>query len=252
MAAATHPGLVRSHNEDAMAADAQSGFAVLADGMGGYNAGEVASRIAVNRVSSSLKAAVDQKHRGQVDDTAAERLLALHIAEANAAVYEAAHSHTEYSGMGTTLVVAFWYGDRMAVGHVGDSRLYRLREGSLAQLTRDHSLAQEQIDDGVLSPAQARYSSQRNVVTRAVGIEAQVKADVRSFAVAPGDLYILCSDGLTDMLTDEEIQQALGSAGPELQGAADVLVQRANAGGGRDNISVIVARVQHAFRESRQ
>ena len=252
MTAATHPGLVRSHNEDAVAADAQSGFAVLADGMGGCNAGEVASRIAVDRVSSSLKAAVDQNHRGQVDDTAAERLLAQHISEANAAVYEAARARSEYSGMGTTLVVAYWHGDRMTVGHVGDSRLYRLREGSLAQLTRDHSLAQDQIDDGLLSPAQARYSSQRNVVTRAVGIEAQVKADLRSFAVAPGDLYMLCSDGLTDMLTDEEIQQALESAGPELRGAADILLQQANAGGGRDNISVIVGRVQHAIREARR
>lgn len=233
-----------------MAVDPQRGFAVLADGMGGCNAGEVASRIAVDRLSSSLKATME-KHRDEADDAAAERLLAQHIAEANAAVYDAACAHAEYSGMGTTLVVAFWYADRMAAGHVGDSRLYRLRQGSLAQLTRDHSLAQDQIDDGVLSPAQARYSSQRNVVTRAVGIEAEVNAEVRSVAVAPGDLYVLCSDGLTEMLTDEEIQQALAAAGPQLQSAADVLVQQANAAGGRDNVSVILARIEHAFSEPR-
>lgn len=249
MASATHPGLVRSHNEDALIADALSGFAAIADGMGGYNAGEVASRIAVERVSASLQAALGQVHRDRIDDTNAERLLERHIAEANAAVYNAAQSDASYSGMGTTLVVACWCGDRMSVGHVGDSRLYRLREGSLTQLTRDHSLTQDQIDDGVLSPAQARYSAQRSVVTRAVGVEPQVKADIRSFAVAAGDLYILCSDGLTEMLTNVQIQEALESAGPQMQRAADVLVELANARGGRDNISVIVARVAHANQE---
>jgi serine/threonine protein phosphatase PrpC len=252
MAAATHPGLVRSQNEDALAADPQRGFAVLADGMGGCNAGEVASRIAVDRVSSSLKAGVDRKQSVEVDDAGAERLLARHIASANAAVYEAAHLNAEYSGMGTTLVAALWYADRMAAGHVGDSRLYRLRQGALSQLTHDHSGAQEQIDDGVLSPTQARYSNQRSVVTRAVGIEASVNPDVRSVDVAPGDLYILCSDGLTDMLTDEEIQQALTGLPSELQSAADVLVQLANAAGGRDNVSVILARVEPAFVEARR
>jgi serine/threonine protein phosphatase PrpC len=243
MAAATHPGLVRSQNEDAIAMDAESGLAVLADGMGGYNAGEVASRIAVKLVSSKIQAVLAQKESLRLDQAAAERLISKHIADANAAIYEAARTNAEYSGMGTTLVVALWYGERLAVGHVGDSRLYRLRDGSLTQLTRDHSLTQEQIDCGVLSPAQARYSIDRNIVTRAVGIDAQVETDVRSIPILAGDLYILCSDGLTDMLTDEEIERILASLEPQLQRAADELVQQANARGGRDNVSVILVRV---------
>jgi len=244
VATATHSGMVRSHNEDSIAADAEIGLAVLADGMGGYNAGEVASGIAVAMISEEMKkllGAADAELDG------AEKLLGEQVARANAAIYQAAQSQPQYSGMGTTLVVALWHDNKMSVGHVGDSRLYRLRSETFEQVTRDHSLLQEQIDSGMITREQARFSQNKNLVTRAVGIDTEVETELHTYAVEPGDIYLLCSDGLSDMVTDEDLQLTLSSLQANLPLAAEQLVQQANDNGGRDNISVILVRVLKEF-----
>jgi PPM family protein phosphatase len=247
VATATHSGMVRSHNEDSIAADATIGLAVLADGMGGYNAGEVASGIAVELIKVELKKALLEGNSGRLDGTAFERLIADHGARANTAIYQAAQSHPQYAGMGTTLVVALWHDNRMSVGHIGDSRLYRLRGGVLEQVTRDHSLLQEQIDSGMITREQARHSQNKNLVTRAVGIDPEVETEVHSYPVQPGDVYLLCSDGLSDMVSDEDIQTTLTSLQSNLPLAAEQLVQQACDNGGRDNVSVILVRVVREF-----
>jgi serine/threonine protein phosphatase PrpC len=145
--------------------------------------------------------------------------------------------------MGTTVVVALWRDGAMSIGHVGDSRLYRLREGELLQLTRDHTLVQQRVDSGSLTLEEARRAVGRNVLTRAVGSEAGVQIDLNTFETAPGDVYLLCSDGLTEMLPDSDIAALLATRGATLAQAADALVEEANACGGVDNISVILARV---------
>lgn len=247
MAMATHPGRVRSHNEDSIAADREAGLAVLADGMGGYNAGEVASGMAVALTSSEIKRALAKMHPDDMSEERIERLIAAEAARVNAAIYAASRRNPEYSGMGTTLVIALWYDNRVTVCHVGDSRLYRLRGEALEQMTRDHSVVQEQIDRGVITREEARYSPDRNLVTRAVGIEPEVEPEVHTYPVQPQDIYLLCSDGLSEMLEDEEIRLTLVSLKANLPLAADRLVEQANDNGGRDNVSVILVRVLRDF-----
>jgi protein phosphatase len=251
VASVTHPGRVRSHNEDSIAADAEMGLAVLADGMGGYNAGEVASGIAVAMIAAEMKKALTDIKAGALDGSGAEKLLSAHAEKANAAIYQAAQAQEQYSGMGTTLVAALWYDNRMAVGHIGDSRLYRLRGDVLEQITRDHSLLQEQIDSGMITKEQARYSQNKNLVTRAVGIDPDVDTEVHTYPVQVGDIYLLCSDGLSDMVTDEDIQNTLSSLQANLPMATEQLVQQANDNGGRDNVSVILVRVHKNFPSQR-
>jgi protein phosphatase len=243
---ATHPGMVRSHNEDSISADAATGLAVLADGMGGYNAGEVASGIAVAMISAELKKALVASN-GELDAAAAEKLVGEHAVRANNAIFQAAQSQSQYAGMGTTLVVALWHDNSLVVGHIGDSRLYRFRENKLEQVTRDHSLLQEQIDSGLITKAQARHSQNKNLVTRAVGIDPEVETEVHSYPVQVGDIYLLCSDGLNDMVTDEDMELTLASLQANLPLAAAQLVQQANDNGGRDNVSVILVRVLKDF-----
>ena len=247
VATATHSGMVRSHNEDSIAADAEWGLAVLADGMGGYNAGEVASGIAVALISTEMKQALAASQATAMTRSGVERLIGDYAAKANAAIHQAAQSQSQYSGMGTTLVIALWHDNQLSVGHVGDSRLYRMRGDVLEQVTRDHSLLQEQIDSGMISKEQARYAPNKNLVTRAVGIDPDVEAEVHTYAVQPGDIYLLCSDGLPDMVTDEEIELTLSSLKANLPLAAEQLVQQANDNGGRDNVSVILVRVLREF-----
>jgi protein phosphatase len=247
MATATHAGMVRSHNEDSIATDAEIGLAVLADGMGGYNAGEIASGIAVELIRSEMRRALAGKKPGELNGKGAERLIVEQASRANAAIYHAAQSQPQYSGMGTTLVVALWHDNHVSVGHVGDSRLYRLRAGALEQITRDHSLLQEQIDSGMITKEQARYSQNKNLVTRAVGIDPEVETEIHTYSVLPGDVYLMCSDGLSDMVSDGDIQLTLTSLAANLPLAAQQLVQQANDNGGRDNISVILVRVAKGF-----
>lgn len=251
IASATHTGMVRSHNEDAIASDADIGLAVLADGMGGYNAGEVASGIAVALIGSELRQSVARTslHRlGQAEgDLLAIRLMRSAVLKANTSIFEAASSQPQYAGMGTTLVAMLLRDNRVTVVHVGDSRLYVLREDRLSQVTRDHSLLQEQIDSGTITKEAARRSQNKNLVTRAVGIEPEVDPEIHTYDVRPGDIYLLCSDGLNDMVEDEDIELTLNAMGANLPLAASQLVQMANDNGGRDNVSVILVKVKSDF-----
>jgi protein phosphatase len=252
VASLSHPGMVRSHNEDTVFVDADAGLAVLADGMGGYSAGEVASGIAVNVVSNGLMPELRAgRELSKVDVqsglTHAALLLSQNIAAANKGIYEAAQARPECAGMGTTIVAALFHGNRVSIGHIGDSRCYRLRAEKFEQLTHDHSLLQEQIDSGQLTAEQARYSLNKNLVTRALGIEAIVPADIAEYRLEADDIYLLCSDGLTDMVEPEVVHEVLGGKRNELPEAAADLVELANRNGGRDNISVVLVRVPAEF-----
>jgi len=237
-------GTVRSHNEDAIYLNPACGLAILADGMGGYNAGEVASGMVTTQLGGELEKLLTRQAPSLPDRPA---MLATEIARVNHAVYQAAQSQAQYAGMGTTLVMAVFHDNAMTVAHIGDSRLYRLRGEAFQQITRDHSLLQEQIDSGLLTPQQARLSQNKNLVTRAVGVDPQVEPEIHEHATLPGDIYLFCSDGLNDMVEDEEIGMALRMLAANLELAATQLVQMANDNGGRDNVSVILVRIKHAY-----
>jgi len=243
MVSATDTGRVRSHNEDSIATDPDIGLATLADGMGGYNAGEVASGIAVAMIPAEMRKSFASRSSGTLSDEEAQKLVAEQSGKVNVAIYNAAKTQQQYAGMGTTLVVALWHGEKLTVGHLGDSRLYRLRGESFEQVTRDHSWMQEQIDSGVVTKEQARTAKNKNLVTRACGIDPQVETEVHTYPVQAGDIYLLCSDGLSDMIADDELHLTLSSLKANLPLAAEQLVQQANDNGGRDNISVILVRI---------
>ncbi len=238
--AAVDPGRARSNNEDSVATDDDVGLAVLADGMGGYNAGEVASNMATSFIRTELGRWLREAST-QASDAEVRRAMDICVDNANRAIFNAANANPQYAGMGTTLVVAVFRDTRVLLGHVGDSRCYRLREGRLQQITRDHSLLQEQIDAGLITPEQAAFSANKNLVTRAVGVEDTVLLETHQHDALPGDLFLLCSDGLSDMLDDESIAQVL-LAHDSLESCSRALVDAANDAGGKDNISVILGR----------
>jgi serine/threonine protein phosphatase PrpC len=228
--AATDTGRQRRANEDSLLA--RSPLFVVADGMGGAQAGEVASRIAVESFRHGLD-----------DASRPEAALATLALAANSRIHELSHSTAEHAGMGTTLT-AVYVGDReVAIAHVGDSRAYCLREGELLRLTDDHSLVDELMRQGRLTPEEAVEHPQRSVITRALGPEGTVEVDTRSFRARPGDVYLLCSDGLTTMVSEEEIAEALRSH-PRLRDAGEALIAAANEAGGRDNITVVLLRLE--------
>lgn len=251
----THPGMVRAHNEDSVGVEAACGLVVLADGMGGYNAGEVASGIAVSVTTTEIVQALRHASPIQMDAVSHEELAVSlvrdNIQKANASIFYAAQSQAQYAGMGTTIVSALFYDNRVAVGHVGDSRLYRLRGDALATVTKDHSLLQEQIDSGMISVADARFSKNKNLVTRAVGVDAVVVPEVHVYEVQLGDVYLLCSDGLNDMVEDQDIESVLFAMQGNLPLAAEQLIQMANDNGGRDNVSVILVKICADFAAPR-
>ncbi len=242
--AAVDPGRARSNNEDSVATDDGVSLAVLADGMGGYNAGEVASNMATTFIRTELGRWL-REASSQASDAEVRRAMDICVDNANRAIFNAANSNPQYAGMGTTLVVAVFRDDRVLLGHVGDSRCYRLRAGRLQQVTRDHSLLQEQIDAGLITPEQAAFSANKNLVTRAVGVEDTVMLETHQHDVLPGDLYLLCSDGLSDMLDDASIAQVL-LAHDSLETTSRALIDAANDAGGKDNISVILVRASGA------
>ena len=252
-AATTDTGRIRAHNEDSVALNPELGLAILADGMGGYSAGEVASKIATTVVRQTVEEqllAPDSDWQTQRPRQIPQMLCAA-VERANAAILAAALDEPQYNGMGTTLVLALFHHDKVALAHVGDSRAYRFRNGLLEQITRDHSLLQEQIDAGLISVEWAQFSQNKNLITRAVGVDNMLEAEVHEHLVEPGDIYLLCSDGLSDMLAARQIAEILAMQGTSLTAAADELVARANEHGGRDNISVILVRVQ-AFNAEKE
>jgi PPM family protein phosphatase len=233
-------GRARTNNEDSVSLDESVGLAVLADGMGGYNAGEVASSMATSFIRSELGRWL-REATDSATDTEVRRAMDICVDNANRAIFNAANSNPQYAGMGTTLVVAVVRDMRLLVGHVGDSRAYRLRAGRLQQITRDHSLLQEQIDAGLITPEQAAFSANKNLVTRAIGVEDTVLLETHLHEVQPGDVILMCSDGLSDMLDDASISQVL-QMHESLPAAGHALVEAANDAGGKDNISVILVR----------
>jgi PPM family protein phosphatase len=235
----TDPGLARENNEDSVTVDEPTRLAILADGMGGYNAGEIASGMATTFIKSELGRWLSQAGR-HANAKEVRRAMEICVDNANRSIFNAANSNPQYSGMGTTLVVGVFQDGRLLLGHIGDSRCYRMRGSELAQITKDHSLLQEQMDAGLITPEQAAVSTNKNLVTRALGVEDAVLLDVNEHRVEPGDIYLMCSDGLSDMVDDEGISRILAGDAP-LEVKVVQLVDAANANGGRDNISVLLA-----------
>lgn len=236
--AQTDPGRIRDNNEDSVAFDAATNLGVLADGMGGYNAGEIASSMATVLIKSELARwlleAGSHANAQQVG-----RAMEICVNNANLAIFNSANTNPQYAGMGTTLVVGVFQEARLLLGHVGDSRCYRWRGNELVQVTKDHSFLQEQLDAGLLTPEQAAQSPNKNLVTRALGVEEQVMLEFHEHQVEEGDIYLMCSDGLSDMIPDETIASVLLND-LSLTQMADKLVFLANQEGGRDNISVLL------------
>jgi protein phosphatase len=250
----TDVGKVRDHNEDAVASDLSIGLLALADGMGGYRAGEVASEIAVLLIASEItQSLLDKSHAGQAssDLRPEAQLLVNAVARANAAIYQISQDQPQCAGMGTTLVAGVFADNKLVVGHIGDSRMYRLRASQLTQLTEDHSLVQEQINAGLITQEQAKISSNKNLVTRALGIETEVELELQQFDVEIGDYYLLCSDGLSDLVSDTEIAEILLEANGNITHAANQLIHTANEHGGVDNISVMLAKVKKEFTDEK-
>lgn len=251
----TDTGRVRERNEDAIGMDTEIGLFVLADGMGGYNAGEVASGIAVRTILNMLRESYAAYPLDGIDHATGlmrpSILLRDAVMRANKIIYQTAKTQVHCNGMGTTVVAALFYDDRIVTAHVGDSRLYRLRNGHLQQLTADHSLVQELIDGGVYSRSDAVRVTSKHFVTRALGVDPGVDVDVREHPAEPTDRYLMCSDGLSDMVSDDEIADLAARFGSDLQGMGQSLVMRANDRGGRDNISVVLTQVVEPFPAQR-
>lgn len=241
----TDTGLIRDHNEDSIGNDLSIGLAVLADGMGGHKGGEVASALAVNSILNDLPAELDRCKNLEIDENVSGysyQSMAIKnvIEKANSIIFKAASKQIQYEGMGTTIVVTMFYGNRLTVAHVGDSRMYRLRGHALTQITNDHSLLQELIDRGFYTPEEAEKSLNKNLVTRALGIEDTIKVDVTEEIVLANDSYLLCSDGLSDMVDDRRITMIMEENSSHIESACSELIQQALDNGGHDNVSVII------------
>jgi PPM family protein phosphatase len=249
----TDTGKVREHNEDTIAVDPDIGLLVLADGMGGYNAGEVASGIAVKTIVNLVKEQVEREDLNVQDrDAGLSRpyiILRDAIHRANKIIYQTARTQPQCEGMGTTVVAALFFDNKITIAHVGDSRLYRQRAGAdkLEQVTMDHSLLQELVDRGFYSAEEAQRAANKNYVTRALGVEPNVEVEIQEVPVSKGEVFILCSDGLSDMVEDEDIHLTINTFSANLDTVAKQLIQLANDNGGRDNVSVVMAHVLDAF-----
>ncbi len=244
IAACTDTGLSRDHNEDCLGFDINSGIAVLADGMGGHQSGEIASRMAVEQVLRQLKYLLLEQSNRPITSSQMLELVSNTISASNRTIFEASGRLSSRQGMGTTVVAAVIKGSQLYAGHVGDSRLYLLRDGTLKKITRDHSLVQDLIDKGFYTEDEAKQASVSHVVTRALGTADNVEIDMLQQETEQNDLFLLCSDGLTDMLSDSTIAQALNQHEMDLDEKAQNLVVQANKRGGRDNVSVLLIRVR--------
>ena len=254
MEALSDAGKVRPLNEDCVSTRPQRGIVVLADGMGGYNAGEVASALAAALITRGIEAAWPQVAADcsrEDSKLRAEKLFRDEIQFANESIFRKAQQDPNCSGMGTTLVAGLFHDNFVTVSHVGDSRLYRMRSGNLSPMTRDHSLLQEQLDAGLISAEDAKVSNNKNYVTRALGVDPVAEPEIHCYEVLPGDVYLFCSDGLNDLVSDEEIQLTLAAWADRPAIAASQLVRAANDNGGRDNIAVVVVKVLRDFGVSR-
>ena len=228
-------GRVRPANEDSSIADGVNRFFLVADGMGGHAAGEIASRIAASTAAEIVAGGNEQAD--------AKDLLRCAVQQANDRVYQSQTENPEHRGLGSTLTALLFRKGRYIIAHVGDSRAYVFRDGTLRQLTRDHSLVWPLYECGALAKDDIPRHPQKNIVTRAVGTQPEVDVDIESGDAFRDDIYLLCSDGLTDILSDSQIAGILADNGGRPQKASDMLVEAANAGGGPDNITVVVVRL---------
>ena len=255
LAELTDTGKVRDHNEDAIGSNPDIGLMVLADGMGGYNAGEVASGIAVQIVMELATEAAQREELNNIDSHSGLMRQSIILRDAvyrsNKIIYQTAQSQTHCEGMGTTIVACMFYDNKVSIAHVGDSRAYRLRGGQFEQMTLDHSLLQELVDRGFYSHEEAQRSTNRNYVTRALGVEPTVEVEVHEYDVLPDDVYLLCSDGLPDMVEDDDIHLTISTFNASLEVVGQQLIDLANDHGGRDNVSVMLAQVKEAFPAKR-
>lgn len=232
----TDTGMVRTANQDAFFAenlDDETAFAVVCDGMGGANAGNVASENAVKSISGYI----ERSYNGAFGTESIEKMLKNAIVSANIELYDMAVSNPLFSGMGTTVVLAFVKGETAVIAHAGDSRIYLVNDG-IKQLTRDHSVVQSLIESGKITPDDAKVHPKKNVITRAVGAEENIAVDTAVLKVGEGDTLLLCTDGLTNYLDDKDILDSVKTVRPSE--IPDTLVDRANKNGGGDNITVVV------------
>ncbi len=247
----TDPGRVRDNNEDAVDEVNRIGLMLLADGMGGYKAGEIASGICIATVKDTVLAHWPSLRRDHVDPETgyndATLLLRDALETAHLTIYQVSQSQPQCEGMGTTAVVVLLFNDRASIAYVGDSRLYRFRDEQLEQITVDHSLVEELVARGLYTREEAKENVNKNIVTRALGIEPEVQVDMIEESVQVGDILLGCSDGLTDLVSDEAIRLTLLENADNLRSAGERLVKLANDRGGKDNISVVLARVDKPF-----
>ncbi|MBI2002368.1 MAG: Stp1/IreP family PP2C-type Ser/Thr phosphatase [candidate division NC10 bacterium] len=248
-AARTDVGRKRQGNEDSFCIEPELGLYVVADGMGGHAAGEVASRLAVDTIREWMAKYLGGADVALVGSPVATcsreaNCLLSSIRLANRVIYGAAQGRREYAGMGTTLVSVLAVDDHVALAHVGDSRIYRIREDQIAQLSRDHSLVQQQVEHGIISPEEAHASQYRHLITRALGLKESVEVDLEEVAARPGDVLLLCSDGLSDLLEDEEMLAIAREHTGDLEKACQSLVDRANYKGGDDNITALLVQAR--------
>ncbi len=234
-------GRTRERNEDAVGWDLSMGLAIVSDGIGGRRCGEMASRLAVETIRETLRKTVLAGGRGL--DSGAPALLQRSVEHANEIIFHNAAEAAEHRGMASTVVAALFERGGVAVAHVGDSRVYRLRGEALDLLTTDHSLVSEMVANGYLTAQEALAHRHRNVVTRALGVSAKIEVDVSQHTCRPGDIYLLCTDGLSNLVTDAEIQETMMEAGANLTATSRCLVESANAKGGTDNVSVLLVRI---------
>jgi len=247
----TDEGLVRDHNEDSIGHNDELGLLVLADGMGGHKGGEVASAIAVDSIMQDLSNALPLITTGKIDESTGysleSMLIEKAIKDANFKIYTAAQKNSNYEGMGTTVVVLLLYDNRITIAHVGDSRLYRMRDRILEQMTRDHTLLQELVDRGFYTKKEANESLNKNLVTRAVGVNSSVDVDLLEDIALTDDIYLLCSDGLTDMIDDDLIEDIILNHRDDQEKMTRELIKQAKDHGGKDNVSVILGNVLKEF-----
>ena len=247
----TDTGSVREHNEDVIGCNENIALAVLADGMGGHRGGEMASAITVSTVLEVITNKIKDIKTSDIDNTsgysAESQVIHEAVTLANKNVHDSSEAHAQYRGMGTTVVVVLFYDNRFTAAHVGDSRLYRLRDGELEQLTRDHSLVQELIDQDFYTPEQAKKSLNKNLITRAIGIDSKVQIDIQEDVALVNDIYLLCSDGVTDMIEDDLIKSVMIENSENLKKATSEIIRLANEHGGKDNISVLLVKPIKSF-----
>ena len=254
MAALTDVGRSRPHNEDAHYIDTHLRLALLCDGMGGYSSGEVASAAAIETIVNGIRDhASPDRILGKIDTSSGLTHASMYLREqiliANQIIYNRAHSDAKYAGMGTTVVANFFYENRVCIAHIGDSRCYRWRRDKFQQLTRDHSLLQDQIDFGLITPEEARHAQHKNLLTKALGIDPIVEPDINEYRIEVGDIYLLCSDGLCDPVDDDELAAILSAQDLELNAALRQMIDQANRRGGPDNITAVLVRVPEGFIE---